>query len=464
MGLDPAALRLSDWTPVLAGSDHAEAFLEESAGTSLHFEDGRLQEVASGSDQGVGLRYLVAQEGGFKTLHGSLNSLRPEDAAALSKRLLEKAARRASPPAGELVVRRAGVRLDPFSVPMGEKVDMLSRADRAVRSEFPHIVQVSLLYAERRKRFAVLDSSGARLFAERVSLLFSVGVTASRDGLLQTGYEVVGGPAGWELLLEGVPLRLARSAARLAVAKLSAPTAPAGEMPVVLSSSAGGTFIHEAIGHSLEADHVQEGSSPHYAKKLGQVVAGLGMSVIDDPTLPFARGSYEFDDEGVFARPTTIVKDGVLVDYLYDRVTSLKDGKPSNAHGRRESFRHRPIPRMSNLYIAPGTDDPQDIIRSVPKGLFVTRMGGGQVNTATGEFLFGVDEGYWIEGGEVRHLVRDANLLGLGPEVLRSIDRLGWDIGWGIGTCGKEGQSVPVSDGQPTLRIPKAVVGGREAQ
>ena len=463
MGLDPAFLCPGDWVPVLSGSDHAEAFLEESIGASIQFEDGRLQEMASGSDQGVGLRYLVAEDGGFRTLHGSLNGLRPEDAAALSGRLLRGVARRPAPPAGELLIRRSTARRDPFSVPMEEKVAMLAQADRAVRSEFPHIVQVSLLYAERRKRCAVFDSAGGRLFSERVSVIFSVGVTASKDGLLQTGYEVLGGPLGYELIEGREPLRLARCAARLAVAKLSAPTAPAGEMPVVLSSSAGGTFIHEAIGHSLEADHVQEGSSPHYAGKLGKAVAGLGMVVIDDPTLPFARGSYEFDDEGVLARPTPVVQDGVLVDYLYDRVTSMRDGKPSNGHGRRESFRHRPIPRMSNLYIAPGTDDPAAIIRSVEKGLFVTRMGGGQVNTATGEFLFGVDEGYWIEGGKVRHLVRDANLLGLGPEVLLSIDRLGWDIGWGIGTCGKEGQSVPVSDGQPTLRIPKVVVGGREA-
>ncbi|TPW19036.1 MAG: TldD protein, partial [Elusimicrobia bacterium] len=198
-----------------------------------------------------------------------------------------------------------------------------------------------------------------------------------------------------------------------------------------------------------------------YLGMIGKVVAPEGISIIDDPTLPFYRGSYVYDDEGVAARPTVVVKDGVLQDYLYDRVTALKDGKPSNAHGRRESYRHRPIPRMSNLYIAPGAEDPAAILKSVSKGLFVTRMGGGQVNTATGEFVFEVDEGFLIEDGKPTRLVRDANLLGVGPETLKSIDRIGWDIGWGIGTCGKEGQGVPVSDGQPTLRIPKMLIGGR---
>ena len=279
--------------------------------------------------------------------------------------------------------------------------------------------------------------------------------------MLQTGSEVIGAIKGYELLTDSDPMAAARTAARRALAKLSAPKAKAGEMPIVISSSAGGTFIHEAIGHSLEADHVQEGSSPAYKGRLGQAVAPENITVIDDPTLPFYRGSFAFDDEGLEARPTAVVKDGVLVDYLYDRVTAMKEGKASNAHGRRESFHCRPIPRMSNLYIAPGQDDPRAIVKSLDRGLLVTRMGGGQVNTATGEFVFEVDEGFWVEEGVVRHMVRDANLLGVGPVILKSIDQVGWDIGWGIGTCGKDGQGVPVGDGQPTIRIPKILIGGR---
>ena len=231
-------------------------------------------------------------------------------------------------------------------------------------------------------------------------------------------------------------------------------------MPIVLSSSAGGTFIHEAIGHSLEVDHVQEGSSPAYRGALGRKIASDKITVIDDPTLPGQRGSYFFDDEGVPAAATALVERGVLTGYLYDRATALRDVCASNGHGRRESFCDRVYPRMSNLYIAPGPDDPALIARDLKRGLFVTRMGGGQVNTATGEFVFEIDEGFWVEDGVVKHLVRDANLLGVGPECLASIDRVGWDIGWGMGLCGKEGQNVPVSDGQPTIRLPRVVVGG----
>ena len=345
---------------------------------------------------------------------------------------------------------------------MEEKAALLSRIDRAVRSEFPHISQVHLTYGERSKRFAVLDSDGNLRLGERVSILFIAGVTANKDGLLQTGYEVIGGLKGYEMLLDFDPLRAARKAARAAVEKLSAPVAPAGEMPVILAASAGGTFVHEAIGHGLEADHVQEGTSPHFAGRIGQLVANPFLTIVDDPTLPFSRGSYAFDDEGCPARPTPLVQEGRLREFLYDRLTAMKERRGSNGHGRRESFRHRPLPRMSNLYIAPGQDDPRRIVRELERGLLVCKMGGGEVNTATGEFVFGVEEGYWVEGGKIRHRVRDANLLGVGPEVLRSIDRLGWDIGWGVGTCGKRGQGVPVSDGQPTLRIPKLLIGGRK--
>jgi len=461
----PSTLRFDDWAPALAGGEHAEAFLEESQGTSLHFEESRLLEAATGTDRGVGLRFLRKNgERSCETIHGSLNSLDPAEARALAGRLLDGLPRAQPAKGGPLEYRRHLVSRPPIEVPIEEKIALLRRADSAARACSPHVKQVSAVYAERFRRFAVLDSSGAFRMSERSVVLFAVTVTAEKGAVLQTGSEVIGGLKGYELFDDFSPTLAARCAAKTAVSKLDAPLAPAGEMPVVLASSAGGTFIHEAIGHSLEADHVQEGTSPHYAGKLGQPVAKEFLTIIDDPTLPYARGSYPFDDEGVGAQPTPVIRDGVLTDYLYDRLTAMKDGRQSNGHGRRESFRHKPIPRMSNLYIAPGPDDPKEIVRSIARGLLVTKMGGGQVNTATGEFVFGVDEGFLVQDGTVRHLVRDANLLGVGPEVLRSIDKLGWDIGWGIGTCGKEGQGVPVSDGQPTLRIPKVVVGGREEQ
>jgi TldD protein len=345
-------------------------------------------------------------------------------------------------------------------VPLERKVALLAELDRAVRAEFPSVRQVTAVFGDRRRRTRVINSDGADATQELVSTRLAVSVVAEAGGRLQTGQESLGAQRGWELFEGGEALAAARRAAARALAKLHAPKARAGEMPVVLSSSAGGTFIHEAIGHSLEIDAVQEGSSPAYRGAAGRVIAPETISVVDDPTLPFQRGSFFFDDEGLPGSPTRLVDKGVLTGYLYDRVGALREGRASNGHGRRESFAHRPFPRMSNLYIAPGPDDPAAIVKSLDRGLLVTRMGGGQVNTGTGEFVFEVDEGFWVEGGKVRHLVRDANLLGIGPEALRSIDRVGWDIGWGIGTCGKEGQSVPVSDGQPTIRLPSVVVGG----
>ena len=456
-------VRPEDWANVLATEDYAEAYLEESWGASLHFEDSRTEEISSGADIGVGLRYLRRSSGpsGFETRHGSQNGLDPAAALQMARRLMGSAmgGRAKELPAPSRAVHPVTIR--PEEIGLESKSRLLEDVDRALRAEFPLIRQVSLTYAERRKAFLVFTNGGDARYEERVATLFVADVTAEQDGILQTGHEVIGGMKGYELFYEHDPLRLARGAAERAVAKLGAPSAKAGEMPVVLAASAGGTFVHEAIGHSLEADHVQEGTSPAYVGKVGKVVAPENLSIIDDPTLPFQRGSFVFDDEGTPARPTAVVKNGVLQEYLYDRITATKDGKAPNGHARRESYRHRPIPRMSNLYIAPGSDDPAKILAELDRGLYVTRMGGGQVNTATGEFVFEVDEGFWVEGGVLKHRVRDANLLGVGPETLKSIDRLGWDIGWGIGTCGKDGQGVPVSDGQPTLRIPRMLVGGR---
>ena len=240
---------------------------------------------------------------------------------------------------------------------------------------------------------------------------------------------------------------------------LTARKAPAGMMPVVISSEAGGTMVHEAIGHGLEADLAQAGMSV-YAGKIGIQVASSLVTVIDDATIPNARGSYSFDDEGVPSQKTVLVENGVLKRYLYDRLSAMKDGCASTGNGRRESYHAKPIVRMSNTLIAPGETTPESIIREVERGLFVRKMGGGQVNTVTGDFVFEVSEGYLIENGVVGEPVRGATLTGNGPEVLKKVTKVGNDLGFGIGTCGKEGQGAPVSDAQPTLLISEITVGG----
>ncbi len=448
-----------DYGPSLSGAGYGEIFFEESSWGTARLEDGAVRDIGASSERGLGLRLLKRDGSRVETLFGSAQDVSAAAAARLRERLSPGAPGRG--PVFDAPARSAvPCRLDPATIPLERKLALLRAIDRAAREMSPLVRQVTAVYGDRRKDTRVLNTDGADLSQSRVSVVLSVSVVAGRDGMLQTGMEVIGAQRGWEIFDDEAALKAARRAAARALAKLDAPKAKAGEMTVVLAAAAGGTFIHEAIGHSLEVDHVQEGSSPAYRGMRGKVVAPETITVIDDPTLPFQRGSFVFDDEGVRARPTELVRGGVLTDFLYDRATALREDRDSNGHGRRESFAECPIPRMSNLYIAPGKDDPAKIIKELKNGLLVTRMGGGQVDTASGEFVFEVDEGWRVENGVVKHLVRDANLLGVGPEALRSIDRVGWDIGWGIGTCGKEGQSVAVSDGQPTIRMPKLVVGG----
>jgi TldD protein len=276
---------------------------------------------------------------------------------------------------------------------------------------------------------------------------------------VQTGYEAIGGFSGFELLDEESVEALSLKAARRAVSMLTARKAPAGRMPAVISSKAGGTMIHEAIGHGLEADLAQQGLSVFSGKLQGEVASEL-ITVIDDATLPGKRGSFRFDDEGTPAQRTVLVEKGVLKSYMYDKLTAMKEGKLSTGNGRRESYQNRPIPRMTNTFIAPGNHDPGEIVASVDQGLLVIKMGGGQVNTVTGDFVFDVQEGYLIRNGRQGDLVRGATLTGNGPQILKSIDMVGADLGFSIGTCGKDAQGVPVTDAMPTVRIPEIIIGG----
>jgi TldD protein len=232
---------------------------------------------------------------------------------------------------------------------------------------------------------------------------------------------------------------------------------------VVLSSEAGGTMIHEAVGHGLEADLALEGLSV-YSNRIGETVASERITVIDDATIPQRRGSYGYDDEGFRAQKTLLIEKGVLKGYLCDRLYAMRFGGKSTGNGRRQSYKHPPIVRMSNTLIAPDKDDPDAILRDTPKGVLVKKMGGGQVNTVNGDFVFEVSEGYMIRNGQVGDPIRGATLTGNGPKVLESIDRVGNDLGFAIGTCGKDAQGVPVADAQPTLRIPEIVVGGTSQQ
>ncbi len=322
-----------------------------------------------------------------------------------------------------------------------------------------HIKHYRLQIAFVQKRIGILTTEENLVFEKRFYTRGIAFCVAEKDGRLERGYEVLAYALPFqEIKLEEFE-RLCERAGRRAELMLSSRRVKAGVMPVVLSSSAGGTMIHEAVGHGLEADHAEEGLSI-YSGRLGERVASPLITVLDDPTLSPLYGSYQYDDEGTKAKPVVLIEKGILKDFLYDRYQALKWGKTSNGRGRRESFRHIPIPRMSNTFIAKGETPAEEIIKSLDKGLLVKKMGGGEVNPLTGDFVFEVREGYYVEGGEVLFPVKGATLVGNGPKVLEIIDLVGDDLNFDPGTCGKDGQGVPVSDGQPTLRIPELTVGG----
>jgi TldD protein len=277
---------------------------------------------------------------------------------------------------------------------------------------------------------------------------------------MQTSYEAAGGFYGFEYFTDELMGSLAEKTVRRLSGLLAAREAPSGAKTVVLASEAGGTMIHEAIGHGLEADLAMEGMSC-YKGLLGQDIASPLISVVDDATIPHMRGTYAFDDEGTSSQRTVLVENGTLKNYLFDRFHAMKHSMPSTGNGRRESYRYRPIPRMSNTMIVPGKHDPGEILASVDDGVFVVKMGGGQVDTVRGDFVFEISEGYVIEKGSIGPMIKNATMMGNGLKVLKDIDMVGADLGFGIGTCGKDGQGVPVADAQPTLRIPGIIVGGR---
>lgn len=442
------------------GGDFAEIYIEEKQLSNVFCEDNRIEKVNSGREKGAGIR--VVREG--KTSYVYTTDLSAEG--------LLKAARvvRHAVTEGEktLQVQSLVAKKPPFTisckrlpdvVSFDEKIEGVLAANKRARDVSEEIRQVTVAAGDLHKKVIIANSNGDLAEDDRTRIRLLVSAVASRDGIIQTGYESAGGVCGWELLEEISFEDMAEKAARLAVNMLSARPAPAGRMPVVMSSEAGGTMVHEACGHGLEADLVQKGLSV-YKDKMGEKVAADGVSVIDDATLDGKYGTFSFDDEGTYGQRTVLINNGILEQYMYDRLTAVKDGKDSTGNGRRESYQEKPIPRMSNTFIAPGQDDPEEIIKSTSSGLLVRKMGGGQVNTTNGDFVFDVPEAYIIEDGEVKYPVRGATLTGNGPKVLNSIDRVGKDLGFGIGVCGKDGQGVPVADAQPTIRIKELTVGG----
>ena len=446
------------------GGDFADIFIEHSVINSISCEEDKIENVSGGVDVGIGIRIIRGEE----VIYGATNKLTEDGLRQLAVDLSERKFSDNKTP-DDLEFKKSGliyvsnsslpVMRIPSTVSMKEKINLVNIANGTARKFDTRIRQVSVEYSDKLKEIVIMNTFGLYKKERRVYTVFNINSIAGDKNVIQTCYKVIGGLEGFELFDEYNVGDIARESSEIAVRMLSAKQAPTGRMPVVLSSHAGGTMIHEAIGHSLEADLIQKGVS-QYKGKLGEVIASDSITVIDDATLPKRRGSFSIDDEGTPAQKTVLVEQGVLRNYLYDYYTAKKDKKISTGNGRRQSYRFKPIPRMSNTYIAPGRDNTEAIIKSVDKGLYVKKMGGGQVNTTNGDFVFEVTEGYEISNGKIGALVRGATLIGNGPEILKTIDMVGNDLMFDIGTCGKDGQNVPVGDGQPTLRIKEITVGG----
>lgn len=445
------------------GGDFSDIFYETTRTTSIFFDNGRIEKILTGIDAGIGIR--VMNEG--NTAYGCSNDIserslfelaetvsRAVSCSAIAPDKINLLSRRSAPPVSRIEIEPADVALD-------IKTGMINSAGRLALGFDKRILQASIQYKDATRSYEIANSLGELIEDHSVDSVLMVAIIAADRGVIQTGYESIGASKGFELFEENPPEDAVKRACTRAIMMLSARHAPAGTMPVVLSSEAGGAMIHEAVGHGLEADLVLSGFSV-YKNQLGQKVASPLITVVDDATMPGRRGSFTFDDEGIHSERTILIENGILKSYMHNRQTAKKAGVRSTGNGRRESYRFKPSVRMTNTFIAPGTDDPPSIIRDTPNGLFVKKMGGGQVNTVTGDFVFEAQEAYLIRNGNISEPVRGATLTGNGPEVLLKIDRVGSDLGFAIGTCGKDGQAVPVGNAQPTIRIPELVVGGTD--
>ena len=450
-------------TALRSGGEFAEVFAEDKRSSSARLDDGRIEELTSGLDRGAGIRVVRGDTTGFAhTADLSENGLTTAAEAAAA------AARGGGGGVKEVAVTRRevarphDVQVMPADVPKAAKVELLQRAEAAARGEGDSIRQVSAATADSRRRILIANSDGVLVEDDQVRTRFMVQCVAVGDTGMQTGFEAPGRTIGFELYDEIDVEDIGRTAARRSLEMLKARPAPSGKLPVVLKKGAGGVLFHEACGHGLEADLVGKDASV-FRGRVGEQVASPLVTLVDDGTYAREWGTYAVDDEGNPAQRNTLIENGVLTDYMWDFLRARKEGRRSSGNGRRQSYQHLPMVRMTNTYVLEGEEDPDEIIRQTPYGVYCVQLGGGQVNTATGDFVFGITEAYMIENGEITDPIRSANLIGNGPETLQLIDAVANDFDTWAGTCGKDGQGVPVSSGQPTLRVGSITIGGTAA-
>ena len=445
-----------------AGGDYADLYFEYATSSSISVDESLVKSATHGISAGCGVRVVSGERTGY----AYTDNLSPERVVHAAR----TAALIASAPAKQDV---AGFKDHTFpnfypvatpsvDVEVAEKLKLVMDADKAARTYDPRIVQVRVSYADELRHILVVGSDGT--FATDVQPLarFNVFVIAKDAQNSARGNAGGGGRVGIEhFQTEKTPEHFAKEAARQALIQLDAREAPAGEMEVVLGPGWPGILLHEAIGHGLEADFNRKKTSA-FSGLLGKRVASEKCTVVDNGTLPSRRGSLNMDDEGSPTQNTVLIENGILKGYLSDKLSSRLMRMPDTGNGRRESYEHIPMPRMTNTYMLAGQDDPQDIIRSVKRGLYAVNFGGGQVDITNGKFVFSASEAYMIEDGKVTAPVRGATLIGNGPDVLTRVSMVGNDLQLdeGVGTCGKDGQSVPVGVGIPTIKVDAITVGG----
>lgn len=456
--IEPAVAGRALARALAAGGEFAEVFAERRSGLTMAIDESRIESVQGGTEEGAGVRVLS----GGTTYFAHVDGLDPADVerAAAEAAAALRGGRAEPRPLRAVATLPQPIEQPPGDVPAERKAELLRELDRRGRAEGREVVQLTASYAEARREVAVANSEGLFTGDDRTRVRVGAQAVARRGETVETGAETLGGHRGFELFDEG-PGDIAAAAARKALTLLGAGPAPAGSMPVVVGGGFGGVLFHEMTGHGLEADHVQKGASV-YAGKLGERVAQPLLDAYDDGRLPGEWGTDAIDDEGTPTQKTPVVEQGRVTSFLYDRLRAERDGVASTGNGRRESFRHLPIPRMTNTYIAPGDAEPEAMIAELKRGFYAVSFAGGQVDPATGDFVFGVSEGYLIEAGRVTRPCRGATLIGNCLDALAAIDAVGSDFWMKTGICGKGGQRVPVGTGQGHVRIAAMTVGGTE--
>jgi TldD protein len=444
-----------------SGGDFAEVYFEDSINNVMTLENSRIERVKTGYDLGVGVRVLTKD----KVSYAYSDDLTKESLLQVAK--VAGAASQGTSKVSVVDLTKGTVNLihpikvRPEEIEKAKKATIMKRANKAALDYDDSIRQVMVSYFDNTKKVIIANSEGLYVEDERIHTRMMVRAVASDGKSMQTGSESPGLHMGFELFDKYPPEEIGKEAARQAVTMLKAAPAPSGKMPVVINNGFGGVLFHEACGHGMEADAIQKNSSV-FAGKVGEQVASKLVTAVDDGTVLNAWGSYGVDDEGHQAQRNVLIKDGILQDYMYDLKTARKESRVGTGNGRRESYQSIPLPRMTNTFIEKGESKPRDIIAAVDNGLYAKKLSGGQVETATGEFIFTVAEGYLIKNGKLAEPVKGASLIGRGIDVLNKIVMIGDDLKLAPGMCGKAGQSVPAAVGQPTLLVEEITVGGTE--